>query len=62
VIIDHGSGWTSLVTGIGESAVLPGARVAMGTPIGRAATGEDPRITLELRRRGRPVDIATLIG
>ncbi len=62
VIIDHGGGWTSLVTGIGESAVLPGARVAMGTPIGRAATGDDPRITLELRRRGRPVDIATLIG
>jgi len=62
VIIDHGDGWTSLVTGLGDAAVADGRRVAMGTPIGHAARTEDPRVTVELRRRGRPVDIPALIG
>ena len=62
VILDHGGGWTSLVTGLGAIAVVAGDRVAAGTTIGRAAQGDEPRITVELRRRGRPVDIAALIG
>lgn len=61
VIVDHGGGWTSTVTGLGTVSVLAGDRVAAGAAIGRAATGEDPRITVELRRRGRPVDIAALV-
>lgn len=62
VIVDHGDGWTSLVAGLGETAVKVGATVAMGAPIGRAATGDEPRVTVELRRRGRPIDMAALIG
>jgi septal ring factor EnvC (AmiA/AmiB activator) len=62
VIVDHGGGWTSLIAGLGETAVTVGARVAMGAPIGRAAIGEEPRITVELRRRGRPIDMAALVG
>ncbi|RZM26742.1 MAG: metalloendopeptidase, partial [Sphingomonas sp.] len=61
VIIDHADGWTSLVTGLAATIVKPGDRVAIGTPIGTAA-GEDSRITVELRRQGRPVDAAALIG
>jgi septal ring factor EnvC (AmiA/AmiB activator) len=62
VIIDHGDGWTSLVTGLGDASVAAGQAVAMGAAVGRAAAGEDPRVTVELRRRGRPVDIAMLMG
>jgi septal ring factor EnvC (AmiA/AmiB activator) len=62
VIVDHGDGWTSLVTGLGVLHVRAGQNVASGMPLGRAATGEDPRITVELRRRGRPMDIAALLG
>lgn len=62
VILDHGDGWTSLVTGLARADVGAGMRVAAGTPLGQAGAGEDPRITVELRRRGRPVDIAALIG
>ena len=62
VIIDHGDGWTSLLTGLASIRVEPGTRVAAGAVIGTAAPGEDARITVELRRRGRPVDIAALIG
>ncbi|MBB4154810.1 septal ring factor EnvC (AmiA/AmiB activator) [Sphingomonas jinjuensis] len=62
VVIDHQDGWTSLVTGLGRPAVRPGDSVALGTPLGRATTGDDPRVTVELRRRRRPVDAAALIG
>lgn len=60
VILDHGDGWTTMVTGLGAAAVTPGTRVAQGTPIGRA--GKDGQVTVELRRRGRPVDIVPLLG
>ncbi|WP_374942934.1 murein hydrolase activator EnvC family protein, partial [Sphingomonas sp.] len=61
VILDHGNGWTTLVTGLGTAAVIAGDRVAAGTTLGRASSGEDPRVTVELRRRGRPIDIAALV-
>jgi septal ring factor EnvC (AmiA/AmiB activator) len=60
VILDHGDGWTTLVTGLGAAVVAPGGHVAQGAPIGRA--GRDGRITVELRRRGRPVDMVPLLG
>ncbi|RIA44199.1 septal ring factor EnvC (AmiA/AmiB activator) [Hephaestia caeni] len=65
VIIDHGGGWTTLVTGIGTLAVRPGDSVVQGAPIGRAGTAHDgatPRITVELRRKGRPIDLTALLG
>lgn len=61
VIIDHADGWTSLVTGLAATSAKPGDRVTMGGPLGTAPR-DDPRITVELRRRGRPVDVAALIG
>lgn len=62
VVIDHGAGWTSLVTGLARAAVRVGQSVAAGTMLGRAPAAEDPQVTVELRRRGRPADIAALIG
>jgi septal ring factor EnvC (AmiA/AmiB activator) len=62
VILDHGDGWTSLVTGLARVVVVPGQRVAIGAALGTAPAGDDPRVTVELRRRGRPVDAAALIG
>lgn len=62
VIVNHGDGWTSLVTGLATAGVRAGERVAAGAPLGTAAGGEDPRVTVELRRRGRPMDIAALLG
>ncbi|QPQ54194.1 peptidoglycan DD-metalloendopeptidase family protein [Allosphingosinicella flava] len=57
VIVDHGGGWTSLVTGLATLSVRAGDRVATGQPIGR--TGRRP-VTVELRRDGRPFPIAPL--
>lgn len=62
VILDHGAGWTSLIAGLGRVAVESGASVAAGTPLGSAPKVDGARITVELRRRGRPVDIAQLVG
>ena len=62
VIIDHGGGWTSLVSGLGAASVRVGESVGQGAPIGRATKGDDPRVTIELRRKGRAVDMTPLIG
>ena len=61
IIIDHGGGWTSLVTGMIALSAGVGDTLGSGTPIGRAGS-EDSRITVELRRAGRPVDIAQMLG
>ena len=62
IIIDHGGGWTTALTGLGEAAVSVGQPVSVGTMIGRARSGDDPAVTVELRRRGRPVDLISLLG
>jgi len=61
VIVDHGRGWTSVLTGLGTLAVRPGLRVRGGARIGTARRGGNRQVTLELRRRGEPVDAAALI-
>jgi murein hydrolase activator len=61
VIIDHGAGWTTLITSLATLDVSVGDNVLQGSPIGRATT-EQPRITVELRRGNRPIDIAHLVG
>jgi len=61
LIIDHGGGWTSLVTGLIGLSVNVGDTLDAGTPVGRAGSN-DSRITIELRRSGRPVDIAQMLG
>ena len=62
VILDHGGGWTTLLTGLDRLFVIPGQRIAQGAEIGRARTGDEPRVTVELRRRDRPVDLVPLTG
>lgn len=62
VIIDHGGGWTSLIAGLGSVSVAAGKPITQGAAIGLAPVGDAPRITVELRRRGRPVDLVPLTG
>lgn len=61
VIIDHGGGWTTLITDLAELDVSLGEEVRQGAPVGRAG-GERPTVTIELRRRGTPVDISSLVS
>jgi septal ring factor EnvC (AmiA/AmiB activator) len=61
VIIEHGGGWATLVTGLETLGVEAGARVSQGAALGNAG-GESPEIMIELRRNGRLMDIAALLG
>jgi murein hydrolase activator len=58
-IIDHGDGYTSLITGLATNHARVGDTVAQGSPLGRAGPGG---IGIELRRAGQPVDFTTLVG
>jgi septal ring factor EnvC (AmiA/AmiB activator) len=60
VIIDHGNGWTTAITGLAGVAVHKGDTVTQGQLIGRVGA-DNPRLTVELRRRGRPMDLTQLL-
>lgn len=61
VIIDHGGGITTLITGLASLDVKVGDDVEQGSPIGRAGA-DRPTVTVELRRGGQPVDITPLVS
>ena len=61
LIIDHGQGWTTLITGLHRLTAQVGDSVRQGEPVGITGA-ERPAITIELRRNGRPVDIVPLVG
>lgn len=62
LLLDHGDGWTTLITGLGRASVARGTDVAAGTPLGLAPGGETPQVTVELRRHGEAIDLATMLG
>ena len=57
VIIDHGSGWMTLLTEV-RTPLVVGATVAAGDPLGRALGP----VTVELRRDGAPQPAALIAG
>jgi murein hydrolase activator len=60
VIIDHGEGWTTLITSLAALDTRVGDALLQGEPVGRAGA-ERPTITVELRRGNSPVDITPLL-
>ena len=57
VIIDHGRGWMTLMTGV-RSDLRKGQRVRLGQPLGRALGP----VTVELSANGSPVSAALIAG
>jgi murein hydrolase activator len=57
VIIDHGRGWMSLLTGV-RADRRKGERVGQGEPLGRAIGP----VSVELSTNGRPVSAALIAG
>lgn len=55
VIIEHASGWTSLVTGLARTDVEVGEQAIAGASLGIAGPLR-PEVTLELRQGGTPVN------
>lgn len=58
LIIDHGEGYHSLLAGLGRLDAVVGQRVLAGEPVGvmTPAPNGAPRLYLELRQGGRPID------
>jgi len=58
LIIDHGEGYHTLLAGLGRIDVAVDQKLLTGEPVGiMAPSGKgSPRLYLELRRNGRPVD------
>lgn len=61
LILDHGGGWTTLLTALATLDVRVGDEVDEGTPLGKAGM-DRPTITVELRQGAAPIDITPLIG
>lgn len=61
VIIEHGKGWNTLITNLDAVQVSKGMSVAQGAVIG--SSGDEPaEVNVELRKNGRVMDIAALLG
>lgn len=56
VILDHGHGWTTVIAGLERATTDVGAELRLGAGIGRSGR----RLLVELRHRGRPVDIVAM--
>lgn len=61
VIIDHGGGIMSIVTGLARLSVITGNTLIDGTPIGNASQAR-PTITFEIRRNGVSVNPLDFVG
>lgn len=60
VIIEHGSGWSSLIANMERLSVEAGDRLRQGDPLGGTGDGR-AQLTLELRQQDKPVDIAAIL-
>lgn len=61
VIIEHGNGWNTLITNLDAVQVSKGQSVGQGAVLG--TSGDDAaEIGVELRKNGRVMDIAALLG
>ncbi|APG62468.1 hypothetical protein LPB140_06345 [Sphingorhabdus lutea] len=61
VIIDHGAGWSTLVTGMASLNIRKADVVTKGENIG-VSPNETAMIRVELRRNGRNMDVAAMIA
>jgi septal ring factor EnvC (AmiA/AmiB activator) len=58
-ILDHGGGYTSLITGLESNQARVGDRVQQGSPVGRSGANG---VGVELRRQGQPVDLSQFVA
>lgn len=56
LIIDHGEGYTSLLSGLAETDAQVGQMLLAGEPVGIMPTGDNIKLHMEIRKKNRPVD------
>ena len=56
IIIDHGEGYTSLLSGLGETDVKVGQTLLAGEPVGTMPTGNNLKLHMEIRKNNQPIN------
>lgn len=56
VIIDHGEGYTSLLSGLNETYTEVGQMILAGEPIGVMPSGNSSKLHMEIRKNNHPVN------
>ncbi|MBR1841383.1 MAG: peptidoglycan DD-metalloendopeptidase family protein [Alphaproteobacteria bacterium] len=56
LIIDHGEGYTSLLSGLAETDASVGQMLLAGEPVGTMPAGDNVKLHMEIRKKNRPVD------
>ncbi|HBO49630.1 MAG TPA: hypothetical protein DD619_02415 [Alphaproteobacteria bacterium] len=56
VIIDHGEGYTSLLSGLGETDTEVGQMLLAGEPVGTMPADANSKLHMEIRKNNHPVD------
>jgi septal ring factor EnvC (AmiA/AmiB activator) len=56
LIIQHSDGYHSLVAGLDRIDEAVGDWLVAGEPVGAMGSGEKPRLYLELRHNGQPIN------
>ena len=56
VIIDHGEGYTSLLSGLGEANAEVGQTLLAGEPVGTMPSGNNIKLHMEIRKDNHPLN------
>lgn len=56
IIIDHGEGYTSLLSGLGENNTEVGQTLVMGEPVGTMPKGTNGKLHMEIRKNNHPLN------
>ncbi len=56
IIIDHGEGYTSLLSGLGETDAKVGQLLLAGEPVGTMPGSGNTKLHMEIRKNNHPVD------
>lgn len=58
LIIDHGDGYTSLLSGLEETDAKVGQTLLAGEPVGNMPSGNNAKLHMEIRQNNRPLNPA----
>ena len=56
IIIDHGDGYTSLLSGLALTDAQVGQTLLAGEPIGVMPAGNNVKLHMEIRKNNHPID------
>ena len=59
IIIEHGDGYHSLLSGLDNIDCTVGQNVLTGEPVGRMSNSQSDKLYLEFRKNGQPVNPET---